>query len=218
MIYKIRGCPCIFFVLCEKIAKARLKRCYILQILLICFFLLLSIVLLMDIQLEILLSIGDKSTNSYFAIKVFKGLFTFKYKLFKSTQTNKNKIQKKNKHKDFFKKIHKYIKLLRKHSHTLKKCLIYILKRLKFNKIYIDSMIGTGDPMSTSLLTGTISTFLFNGLTYLGRFSKINTHRLIVRPEFAKTIFKVKFHCIIQIKLGYIIIAALIAAKQIIRR
>jgi hypothetical protein len=194
-----------------------------LQIVLICFFLLLSIVLLLNIQLEIRLNIGDNNTKSYFTIKALKGLFSFRYNLFANTPDNQmdtegNKIKKRGSHRRSFNKIGKYVKLLKRYSHGIKKSLFYILKKIIIKKIDIDSLIGTGDPMSTAILTGFINIFLVNGLTHLHRFSSINTHSIIIKPEFTKTIFKVKFHCIIQIKLGYIIIAAFIVAKQIIIR
>ena len=80
------------------------------------------------------------------------------------------------------------------------------MKNIRINNIIIKISFGFEDAFNTALFYGVLCTLIISILVMLKKKIKMDIKELDLRPAFAKEALKVEFGCIIEVRLGHIII------------
>ncbi|WP_129596209.1 DUF2953 domain-containing protein [Anaerophilus nitritogenes] len=125
-------------------------------------------------------------------------------------ETNKN-IGESQEEKSIFtmeemKKIYKQIKYFnRLYNHVIK----YLNKKIVIDDFFLEIKFGIGDAAVTGMVAGFL--WMIEGQIFTLIKENMNCKEMNIKvcPNFNQQIFKMNLDCIISIKIGYIIIAAL---------
>lgn len=98
------------------------------------------------------------------------------------------------------------IKQIKLNHNSNKQSINYLMKKIRINNAIIKISFGFEDAFNTALFYGVLSAIFINILVRLKKKLKMNIKELDFRPVFAKDALKVEFGCIIEVRLGHIII------------
>jgi hypothetical protein len=93
--------------------------------------------------------------------------------------------------------------------YTHEKGIRYILGRLKISSFLWKTEVGVNDAAFTGMVSGILWIFQEQMIILLRNHAKCNEMNSKVMPHFNKEVFKTTLHCIIKVKIGYIIIAGI---------
>ncbi len=88
-----------------------------------------------------------------------------------------------------------------------KKGILYLMKKTKTYDVILDLKFGLDDASSTAISYGLFSTFLTNLIAAAKRMTMIDIKEINIIPIFNETVLEFDFACIIEAKIGNIIIA-----------
>lgn len=177
--------------------------------------------ILLKIQIEIKIIIKNGNNHSFIIIRVLKGLIRLRLNL--SVFTDENSLLKlsikktaspKTKETNFL----QLISFLQKNFNSLKQYkdhIDYMKSKIKLSKLSISTTIGTGDAAATAFVTGFLMTALSMTFAYIGNKSPLESQKCTVIPYFNGTIFDLKVDCIINFKIGHIIVTGI---KMILKK
>lgn len=94
-----------------------------------------------------------------------------------------------------------------------KKGIGYLVKRIKTYEVFLELKFGLDNASSTAITYGLISTFITNILAAIKRITWVDIKKIDIVPIFNEIVLEYDFNCIIEARLGNIIIA-LIAVKK----
>lgn len=94
-----------------------------------------------------------------------------------------------------------------------KQGILYLLIKTKIYDVFFDLRFGLENASHTAIVYGAISFFITNIIAFMKRVMMVNIKRVNVKPVFNEIILEYDFGCIIEARLGDIIIA-LIAVKK----
>ncbi len=197
-------------------------------ILIICFF----IVTLLFMPFYIDIKIQRENNNDKFELKIllFKGLVKFGIDIpfidlillgkkpsikfeEKIEKGNKEKDISKNKHIISFKKIINYVERGLKFRKIALAMTRYLKNKMQIIKIIWKTSIGFENAAITGLISGGLWSIKSCILAYILNDKKVRDVNLNVIPHYNKNVFETYIHCIIKLKLVYIIIAGLNGLK-----
>ena len=172
------------------------------------------LLLLLKIQVEFKLIVSNDKYISFVYI-YFLNIFRLRMNFDINPDKNKlislslNKKESNEKSKNSFEQALKYGKKMLSFYKSNAKHISFLKKKVKINDFNMLTRIGTGDAATTALCVGSINAFypvLYRYLTEHYYFQKI---KLNVFPYFRGPLFDLYLNCIINFKIGHIIIAAL---------
>ncbi len=85
----------------------------------------------------------------------------------------------------------------------------FMKSRVKINNLYIRTRIGTGDASATALSVGGFYAFFSFLIHHLNEYYHFQKWKLDVLPYFQGSLFDLNLDCIINFKIGHIIITGL---------
>ncbi len=88
-----------------------------------------------------------------------------------------------------------------------KKGILYLMKKTRTYDVFLDLKFGLDDASSTAITYGLFSTFLTNLIAAAKRATSIDIKKISIIPVFNETVLEFDFACIIEAKIGNIIIA-----------
>ncbi|NLN49712.1 MAG: DUF2953 domain-containing protein [Clostridiales bacterium] len=94
-----------------------------------------------------------------------------------------------------------------------RKGISYLAAKTKIYDVFLDLKFGLDNASYTAVIYGAISILITNIIAFLKKTMMINIKRIDVKPVFNEIVFEYDFGCIIEARLGDIIIA-LIAVKK----
>lgn len=100
----------------------------------------------------------------------------------------------------------KIIKQIKLNYELNKESINYLMKKIRINNIILRISFGFEDAFNTALFYGVLCTLIISILVMLKKKIKMDIKELDLRPVFAKEVLKVEFGCIIEVRLGHIII------------
>ena len=176
---------------------------------------LLVAIIFTETQIEIKLVIKNGKNYSFIVVRLLKGLVNLRLNL--SMESGKHTwlkviIRKTDTSKDYEKTPKKIInKLVRKITFIkkYKKQINYMLSRINFDKLAINTSIGTSDAAVTAMVSGLTMAFMSVLLAYLNNKLYLKNQRILVTPFYQGPIFDLNLDCIIGLKLGHIIVTSI---------
>lgn len=168
-----------------------------------------------ETQIEIKLVIKNGKNYSFIVVRLLKGLVNLRLNL--SMESGKHTwlkiiIRKTDTSKDYEKTPKKIInKLVRKITFIkkYKKQINYMLSRINFDKLAINTSISTSDAAVTAMVSGLTMAFMSVLLAYLNNKLYLKNQRILVTPFYQGPIFDLNLDCIIGLKLGHIIVTSI---------
>ncbi len=85
----------------------------------------------------------------------------------------------------------------------------YMKSKVIINNLYVRTKVGTGDAATTALSVGGFYAFFSFLIRHLDEYYQFHKHRLDVLPHFQGPLFDLDLDCIINFKIGHIIITGL---------
>jgi len=172
------------------------------------------LLLFIRIQIEINLIIKNGKYLSYIVLH-FLYLFRIHINLYinpKNKRLISLSLDKKSKNKENTVSIEQIINYFKKTSNLYRnniKQISFIKSKIKIKDLYLLTRIGTGDAATTALSVGSIYTFFSLLHRYLYENYCLQNLKLEVFPNFRGSMFDLKLNCIINFKIGHIIITSL---------
>ncbi|QUH26574.1 DUF2953 domain-containing protein [Serpentinicella alkaliphila] len=105
--------------------------------------------------------------------------------------------------------IHYYKDKIKEIYLTYNKTINYIRRKIIFDKVYWNTIIGTGDAAETAVIIGILWGLKSGILSFINNKLKLDDIDLKVVPNYETTQLKTRLNCIISLKIGYIIIACI---------
>lgn len=175
----------------------------------------------LNIQIETKAFIKKNDSYSLVTIRLFRGFIRFSFNI--AFTPNKKRIfsfklkekvpvlEDQSSIEDIFKLIKRTIK-----GYGYYKIIILdIVRKIKFEKLLLKIIIGSNDAAHTALATGGLYTVLHLFVLHLVNKYSLKDYEIKVFPHYHGELFELNMDCIINIKLGDIIIAGF---KIIIRK
>lgn len=190
---------------------------YLFFITVLMFFLLLWI----KIQLEIKVIIKDRRNLSFLIVRLLhllrlrvnfsidregKRLFSL------SLRKNDSEIKEKTSLEQVWKYIRKLVNFYTNHTEPIN----FMKSKVRVDNFSIRSRIGTGDAASTALAFGSFYAFFSLISSHLNEYYHLQGRKLDILPHFQGPLFDLDLSCIINFRIGHIIITGLkILAKKV---
>lgn len=173
---------------------------------------LLMLLWILKIEIEFKIIIKNGTNYSFMIVRMLKGLLRLRLNL--SLCPDKNKLftvtirktdssrEKSTTLEDALQYIKKAINAYKRN----KKSFLYLKSKIKFDNLSVRSRIGTGDAAATALVSGSFY-WIFSMTAYhiMTKYS-LKKHKILVLPFFKGPLLDLDFDCIINFKLGDIII------------
>lgn len=172
-----------------------------------------TIALFSNLQLEIRIKFDNEDNYSSFIVRLFRGLvirhrFNFSLNVSENDpvslilrKTGSN-LERQAMIGDIVLFLSNYYKANIRHIEQIK----YLISKITIEKIYLDMIIGLHNAAQTALVSGAALT-LFTALSgYLKSNLRMKDNRIKLTPYFDGEKFYMELNCIINVKLGYIII------------
>jgi len=211
----IHGTPRIFFCKCEKIEKSMwgVVSLYT-ELLILLLFMFFLLIMLSRVQIEIKVIIKNGRNFSFVIFRLLrllrirmnlsvrkdeKGLVSL---TFRKTDSD---IQKKASVEQAFEFMKKLVNFAGKYKEHIN----YLKNKVRVNSLSVRSRIGTGDAASTALAIGGFFAFFSIISRHLNEYYYLQKRKLDVLPHFQGPLFDLDLDCIINFKIGHIIITGL---------
>ena len=213
---------CIFFVFKEKISK---KRCN--DVLIVIVIITIAVLFaLCFIKVNLAFEYKRRDVNDYFAVSIFifNGLIKYKIEIPKVDTKKKGlffrKVKRKKKAKSekkeklsygyILESIRQYRDFMDKYRVFFSRIFNYLRCKVNIKKLDFDITIGTDNAHHTAILTGLcwsaagiIISFIHNNLN-------LSEKNISIKPDYMGKKLKVDLFCILNVRIGHIIIVGLI--------
>ncbi len=105
--------------------------------------------------------------------------------------------------------IRQFLKLFRQFAGSLKRAAAAFLRRLRIDRLAVDLSVCGGDAADTAILYGEACAAVYGSLGVIASLIPVRRHDIAVRPLFAGGDSRIEAECILSIRLGALLWAAL---------
>jgi len=188
--------------------------CFSLYLVLFGLLLIFLLILLIKIQVEIKIIIKNGRNYSFV---IFRLLRLLRIRINLSVEKDEkgqaaifirktdSDVHKKTPIEQVFKRIKRMVRIHGKYKEQIN----YMKSKVKVNSFYVRFRYGTGDAASTALALGGLYAFFSALILYLKQSYKLQKQRLSILPYFQGPMLDLDLDCIINFKIGHIIITGL---------
>jgi len=229
--YKKYTNRCIFFVYKEKMSN---KRCgeVIIAILIISVAILLLVLCLIKVNLAI--EYNRQGVDDHIAVSFFilNGLIKYKFEIPKVDSKKKGVFFKKVKEKGkkgkevskkreefsysyILKKVQDYRKFMANYRKLFAKISNYLRCKVKVKKLDLDVTIGTDNAHHTAVLMGLCWSVVGIAISFIHNNLNLLEKNISIKPDYMGKKLKVDLFCILNVRIGHIIIVGLIYLMHI---
>ena len=186
---------------------------YLLEIFIPIILLTIIILTILRVQVEIKIIIKNGSNFSFIILRLFKGLLRLRINL--SIMSGKKGLLSVFMRKTDSKLEHQtpinisYLLHLSGFYSRYKNQLAYMMSKIKFRNFSVLTRVGVGDAAATALVTGGFFTIFSLIITHLENRYDLQKKKIVILPFFQGSVFDIDLDCIIDFKMGHIIITGL---------
>jgi len=177
--------------------------------------LLLILMLCLKIQVEIKIIIKNGKNYSFIIMRIFRGLLRLRFNLslipsgissvkFTIRKTD-SKMEKQSSVKDISRILMRSFDIYKNYNDQLR----YMKSKMKVYNLSLQANIGTGDAAATALICGGTFAFFYTFAYFLKEKYNLQNQQIVVVPNFQRPYMDLDLDCIINFKLGHIIIAGM---------
>ncbi len=190
------------------------------------------IIVLINTSIHLRVEFKRKKKDDLIKVKIalLNGLIKFNYEISYMDLVKRNKkigyrVGEKNINNNLEKKENRFrpeniiesFNSLKKYFDVFREVIQYIIEKIKFDSLKLDSKFGIGDAALTGIAYGTLWTIIGVFLNALFSNKDIKNLSVNLYPDFNETILEIDFFCIIKLKIAHIIIAGVKGAKVLIK-
>jgi hypothetical protein len=194
------------------------------------------ILLLCLIRINIAIEYNRDGVNDHIILSLFilKGLVKYKYEIpevktkrkgfiFKKVKEKGKKEKDKSKKREkisygyILKRIKYYRNLKKSYGVLIEKILRYLKCRLQIKKLDFSATIGTDNAHQTAVLIGLCWSFAGLILSFIHNNLNLIEKNINIKPDYMGKKFKVDLFCILNVRIGHIIIVGLICLVYMIK-
>ena len=181
------------------------------------------LLLILRVQLEFKIIIKNGRNFSFIIIRVLRGLLKLRFNISIKPDDKRFlslKLRKTDSSLETDTSVEYAVKIVKRIFKGLslyKRHLKYLLKRISFSNFSVRTRVGIGDASGTALVIGGFFAVFAFVTQYLVHHYRLEKHKLVVLPCFEGAVFDMDLDCIIDLKIGHIIIAGFKMALQKIK-
>lgn len=195
-----------------------------------------SILALCLIKINIVIEYNRKGVNDHLVVSLFilYGLIKYKYEIPKIDAVKKGLLYRKVKEKGkkekdkskkkekmgysyVLKKIQEYRNLKNRYHILISRIFAYLRCRLTIKKLNLEVAIGTDNAHHTAILIGLCWSVVGFVISFIHNNLNLVEKNIKFKPDYMGKKLKVDLFCILNIKIGHIIIVGLICLNYLIR-
>ncbi len=177
--------------------------------------LLLVLILFLKVQVEVKIVIKNGKNYSFVIMRILKGLLRLRFNLSlipsRKTlfQVMINRADSEMEQKSFVKVVTDVFTRLFNAYINYKNRPRHMKSKIKVYSLSVQTCIGTGDAATTALICGGAFAFFYNIAYFLRETYNLQKQQIIVAPNFQRPQIDLDLDCIINFKLGHIIITGM---------